>query len=269
MMRIRSASLGLLLVALAGTTHAVPDADPCEFWRVEGVRQEVDHAAWQLLLDAWVITGPDGINRVRYQAMDAAARSQLRGYIHSLAGIDPRTLTRNAQQAYWINLYNAVTVAVVLEYPRKRSILRMGRKRLAIGPWDDEQVEIVGRRLSLNDIEHRILRPLFGDPRVHFAVNCASLSCPNLAKTAYTAANLDALLDAQVLEYLHHPRGLRVDERHVVLSSVFDWYRVDFADDEQGLRDWLAVRRPDLALAIRDTRRTLRYDYDWQLNGSE
>lgn len=268
MMRSRIASLGLLLVALAGTTHAVPDADPWEFWRGEGVRQEVDHTAWQSLLDAWVTTGPEGINLVRYQAMDADARNQLRGYIDSLATIDPRTLTRHAQQAYWINLYNAITVAVVLEYPRKRSILRMGRKLLAIGPWDDEQVEIVGHRLTLNDIEHRILRPLFDDPRVHFAVNCASLSCPNLAKTAYTAANLDAVLDAQVQAYLHHPRGLRVDERHVVLSSIFDWYRVDFADDEQGLRDWLAARRPDLANVIRDTRRTLRYDYDWRLNGA-
>jgi hypothetical protein len=244
----------------------VPDAEAWEFWRAVGERVEVDHSPWQAFLDAHLVKGADGINRVRYKAMDAAARQELKNYVRSLAVIDPRTLTRAAQLAYWINLYNALTVDVVLDYPRKKSILRMGRKLLALGPWDDILVGIAGQKLTLNDIEHRILRPLYGDERVHFAVNCASLSCPDLAMTAYTAHNLERLLDEQMQVYLHHPRGLRQTKDGFGLSSIFDWYQVDFGKDEKDLREWLAVRRPDLAPALRDSRNRIDYAYDWQLN---
>ena len=247
----------------------MPDAEAWEFWRGAGNRVEVNHASWQALLDEYVVRGADGINRVRYRAMDEKARGQLKSYIQSLAVIDPRTLTRAAQQAYWINLYNALTVEVVLDYPRKKSILRMGRKLLALGPWDDTLIEIAGQKLTLNDIEHRILRPLFKDERVHFAVNCASLSCPDLADTAYTAGNLESLLDEQMHLYLRHPRGLRQTDGGFELSTIFDWYQVDFAADEQDLREWLAKRRPDLAAALRDKRKRITYEYDWKLNGAE
>ncbi|MCP5181964.1 MAG: DUF547 domain-containing protein [Pseudomonadales bacterium] len=247
----------------------MPDAIAWEFWNVRGERAEVDHSAWQAFLDDYLVQGTDGINRVRYRAVDPAARSRLTGYIQAMAGTDPRTLTRAAQMAYWINLYNALTVNVVLDYPRKRSILRMGRKLLTFGPWDDVVATIAGQQVTLNDIEHRILRPLFRDPRVHFAVNCASVGCPNLAAHVYTAANLEAQLDAQEAAYLAHPRGLRQTDSGWVLSGIFEWYRVDFAADEAGLRAWLAARRPQLAGQLRDSRRPLSYDYDWQLNGAD
>lgn len=259
----------LLLILVCGSAHAVPDAEAWEFWRGAGNRADVSHGPWQSLLDEFVVRGADGINRVGYRAMNEKARERLKSYIQSLAAIDPRTLTGAAQQAYWINLYNALTVDVVLDYPRKKSILRMGRKLLALGPWDDSLIEIAGQKLTLNDIEHRILRPLFGDERVHFAVNCASLSCPDLANTAYTAGNLESLLDEQMHRYLGHPRGLRQTAGGFELSSIFDWYQVDFAADEKGLREWLAKRRPDLAAALRDKRKRITYEYDWKLNVAE
>ncbi len=258
-----------VLFFVVGGAHAVPDSVAWNFWRAEGTQADVDHSAWQTLLDDYVIIDPQGVNRVRYGVLGSEARPRLRRYLDQLAAVDPRSLTRGAQQAYWINLYNALTIETVLDYPRKKSILRMGRKLLAIGPWDDHRIEIAGQKITLNDIEHRILRPLFGDERVHFAVNCASVSCPNIAKTAYTAGNLDELLDTQVAAYLKHPRGLRQTERGFELSTIFDWYRIDFAADEKGLREWLAARRPDIAPGLQNLSRKLSYEYNWDLNAAD
>lgn len=259
-------SILLLFLFYSGDAAAVPDPIAWNFWNVQGEVQEVDHGSWQQFLDRYLIASRDGINRVRYTAVTTEDRAALSGYVVTLAALDPRILTRAAQQAYWINLYNALTVQVVLEYPRKRSILRMGRKLLSIGPWDDEVVQIQGQHLTLNDIEHRILRPLYGDERVHFAVNCASVGCPNLATRAYTPENLESMLEQQMREYLVHSRGLRLEDGKLIASSIFDWYRVDFGGEEPAVRAWLAQRQGALAKVLLDPEVDLEYDYDWALN---
>ena len=260
---------GLLLWGLlfSGEAAAVPDKKAWTFWDVQGARSIVDHSPWQRFLDRYLVEGADGINRIRYSAVAADDRAQLDAYLAGLSDLDPRTLTAAAQQAYWINFYNALTVRVVLDYPRKRSILRMGRKLLAIGPWDDEVANVQGQRLTLNDIEHRILRPLYGDERVHFAVNCASTGCPNLAAQVYSADTLDQLLERQMREYLAHPRGLRLAQGKLVASSIFDWYSEDFGPSETAVRAWLAARQPGLAEALLNPDVDITYDYDWSLNG--
>ncbi len=259
-------SIVLVFLFYSGEAAAVPDPIAWNFWNVQGEVPEVDHEPWQHFLDRYLVASPDGINRVRYQAVTAEDQAALSAYVSTQAALDPRGLTRVAQQAYWINLYNALTVQVVLDYPRKRSILRMGRKLLSIGPWDDEVVQIQGQHLTLNDIEHRILRPLYGDERVHFAVNCASVGCPNLATRAYTPENLESMLEQQMREYLVHSRGLRLEDGKLIASSIFDWYRVDFGGDEPVVRAWLAKRQGALAKVLLDPEIDLEYDYDWALN---
>jgi len=259
----------LVFLLFSGEVTALPDSNAWNFWNVRGNVSQVDHGSWQGFLDRYLVTSADGINRVKYRAITADDRAALREYVKGLAELDPRGLTRSVQQAYWINLYNALTVLVVLEYPRKRSILRMGRKLLSIGPWDDEVVQIEGQRLTLNDIEHRILRPLYRDERVHFAVNCASTGCPNLARQVYTATNLETMLEQQMHEYLKHGRGLRLERGELVASSIFDWYRVDFGNDESAVRAWLAKRQASLAELLLDPEVDLRYEYDWALNLAE
>lgn len=262
-------SIVLVFLFYAGEAAAVPDSIAWNFWNEQGNVSQVDHGPWQRFLDSYLLASPDGINRVRYLAVTAEDRAALSAYLKTMAELDPRGMTRAAQQAYWINLYNALTVQVVLEYPRKRSILRMGRKLLSIGPWDDEVAKIQGQHLTLNDIEHRILRPLYGDERVHFAVNCASVGCPNLAAQAYTAANLELLLEQQVHDYLAHARGLRMEAGTLIASSIFDWYRVDFGNEEPAVRAWLAKRQGALAKALLNPGVDLEYDYDWALNRAQ
>ncbi len=262
------AVIALGLWMLAAAVGAAPAAEPWPMWEAHDQRAaaRIDHSRWQSLLDACMQPSPDGIHRVRYGAVDGAL---LADYIDAMTALDPRRYSRDEQMAYWINLYNALTVRVVLEHPDDRSIRSMGRSWFS-GPWDDVVASVAGEPLTLNDIEHRILRPIWRDHRIHYAVNCASLGCPNLSRTAYDGVRIDAQLDAAERDFLQSPRAVAFDARgRLTLSSIFDWYQSDFAADEQALLEHLATRLPDVAERLRDYQGRVRYAYDWSLNAAE
>ncbi len=124
-----------------------------------------------------------------------------------------------------------------------------------------------GEALTLNDIEHRILRPVWRDPRIHYAVNCASLGCPNLQPVPFAPDTLDAQLDAAARAYVNHPRGVRRQGDDLVVSSIYHWFREDFGDSEQGvISHLLRFAAPQLAARLRRHRGGLEHDYDWTLN---
>ncbi len=247
-----------------------PAAVRWAFWdRVDaGNPQSIPHAAWQEFLARYLVPEhPSGIARVRYAEVDDADREALQDYLRRLASLDPRGHSAAEQQAFWINLYNALTVELVLAHYPVGSIREIYGGLFNRGPWDEPLTSIAGQRLTLNDIEHRILRPIFADPRIHYAVNCASLGCPNLAAQAYTAANLEALLDAGARAYVNHPRGVRFDGERLELSSLYDWYAVDFGGDLAGVRAHLVqFAEPALAARLRAHAGSARYAYDWRLN---
>ena len=137
----------------------------------------------------------------------------------------------------------------------------------ADGPWDKKLVEIEGEAVSLNDIEHRILRPVWRDPRIHYAVNCAAIGCPNLQPTAYTAANTDALLDEAARAYVNHPRGARVEDGKLIVSSIYVWFQDDFGGDNAGVIHHL-TRHADAGLRtqLSGVASIYTHHYDWLLN---
>ena len=179
-------------------------------------------ATGSCFLDQYVTLHNDGITRVNYAGAAGEGHALLRNYLRQVTQIDPRGLNRNEQMAYWINLYNALTVDIVLQHPQKKSIKRMGARLFSFGPWDDPVIKIAGQTLTLNDIEHRILRPIWQDHRIHYAVNCASVSCPNLSAIAFSGALLEPALSAAERTYINHPRGVSVDNPDsLTLSSIF------------------------------------------------
>ena len=106
------------------------------------------------------------------------------------------------------------------------------------GPWDDVHARVAGEDLTLNHMEHGILRPIWQDERIHYAVNCAAYGCPHLLATAFTADNTEALLDAGARDYVNNPRGVDiVDEDFIVISSIYDWYTEDFGDTEESVKE--------------------------------
>jgi hypothetical protein len=258
-----------LLPAFGGLERQfAPKADAWDRWRVSGDRPGPDHAPWTALLTRYVVERP-GANLVRYAALKAQDRAALDAYVATLAAAPVSQLTRDAQFAYWVNLYNALTLAVVLDAYPVDSIrdIDISPGLFASGPWDKPLVAVAGEALTLNDIEHRILRPLWGDPRVHYAVNCASIGCPDLQPRAFTAAGLDAQLEAAARSYVNDPRGVRIEGDAVTVSKIYDWFIADFGGTEAGVLDHLrAYAAETLAARLKDVREIDDAAYDWSLN---
>ena len=251
----------LLAVAMAGLPAVCLPAAADETALV----QPAASSTWTRLLGKYVVEGADGVNRVDYAALKASPEdlAALDAYIGSFAAMD---LSGSGPAAFaaWANLYNAVTVRyIVRKYPL--GSIRDGS--LFGGPWKKIRVEAGGETVSLDEIEHEILRKRFHDPRVHYSINCASWSCPNLQPRAWEAATLDADLDAAARDYINNPRGVTVTDRGITVSSIYDWFEADFGGSKQAVIDHLLTyANPDLATKIRANPRIRRYDYDWSLN---
>ena len=250
-----------------------PSAQAWSFWDTHGTATDViDHGPWQRFLQNHVRPGDDGINRVEYAKVTAAERAALRDYIERLQKINIRDYGRDEQLAYWINLYNAVTVNVVLKHYPVASIrdIDISPGFLSFGPWDKQLLSIEGQTVSLNDIEHRILRPIWKDPRLHYALNCASLGCPNLQTTAFSAVNTPALLDASARDYVNHPRGVSIIDGELRVSSIYSWFREDFGDNDVGVIKHLRrYASAGLAAELAGFDHIDDDDYDWSLNDTE
>lgn len=233
-------------------------------------RTAVDHSPWGKFLSAYLVPShPSGISRIRYRSVTPGDREALKGYLDSLGKVRVTSLNRAEQKAFWINLYNALTVRVVLDHYPVRSIrdIDISPGLFADGPWGAKLMTVEGEALSLDDIEHRILRPVWKDPRIHYAVNCASLGCPDLLPEPFTARNTERLLEAGARRYVNHPRGVRPGGDRLFLSSIYDWFREDFGGGRGGvIAHLLRYADPDRARFLREFRGSVAYGYDWRLN---
>jgi len=230
----------------------------------------VDHSQWQMFLDTFLDTDDFGQTYFDYARVSRAQIGQLSVYMSALQAIDPLELNKSEQMAYWINLYNAMTVQVILgDYPVK-SIRNIGGALggfIPTGPWTNKLVRINGQMLSLDDIEHRIFRPKFNDHRVHFAFNCGAKGCPNLAAQAFTGTNIETLLSTAQWSFINHQRGVRIQDGRLIVSKIFAWYREDFVSREQDLPLFLAqFAEPKLRAQLKGYRGRITYEYDWSLN---
>ncbi|MDH3272852.1 MAG: VTT domain-containing protein [Gemmatimonadota bacterium] len=219
---------------------------------------------------------------VDYQGL-VDRRGALEAYLERLGNVEMATLesaSRNERLAFWINAYNACMLRLVADhYPirAKRGFFSSLRNSVAGRPdnsvWsiDDvftrEHCRIAGASRSQDQIEHEIIRPTFGDPRIHFAVNCAASSCPVLWPEAYEAARLDEQLDRAVRNLIDDPRHFQVSESEVRMNKVLDWYSDDFGGKD-GLRTFFApYLSPEAAAVLSDPNTDIEFfEYDWTLN---
>ncbi len=249
---------------------AAPKADLWDVWAKHDPNSTatIDHGAWQAFLDKYVTPGPTGIHLVDYAGVDAAGKKALDGYLAALQATPISSYNRDEQRAFWINFYNALTVKVILDHWPVDSITDIDISGfLKNGPWDAELAKVEGHEISLNDIEHRILRPIWKDNRLHYAVNCASIGCPNLAQRAYTAENTDELLEQGAHDYVNHPRGAHFKDGRLVVSSIYDWYQVDFGDSDEGVIQHLRkYAEGELAKQLEGYDGRVSDDYDWNVN---
>ncbi|MEC9368104.1 MAG: DUF547 domain-containing protein [Pseudomonadota bacterium] len=238
------------------------------FAPVAGQTGRLDHAPFTGLLKAYVRPGADGLNRVDYAGWKRSGTAALDSYIRGLEQADPAHLSRDEQFAFWANLYNAVTLREVLRHYPVASIrdIRLSGFLVA-GPWREKIVTVAGRQLSLDDIEHRILRPIWRDARIHYVVNCASVGCPNLQDTAWTGEGLDARLDAAARAYINSPRGVAAGDGGIVVSTLYDWYADDFGRSDEAIVGHMSRHAGEaLAATLRKKPRIVGHAYDWTLN---
>lgn len=230
----------------------------------EASDETVDHGKFASFLARYVRVGADGVARVAYGGVSTSDRESLRDYLEALQAVDPSALSHDEALAFWLNLYNAATVLAVIDAYPVDSI------RDIDAVWSARRLTVSGVRLSLADIEHNIVRAAFPDPRAHYALNCASIGCPNLAPVPYAGERLDAQLDAAARDYVNHPRGVAIDGRKLVVSKIYGWYKDDFGGDEADIVAHLRqFAEPALSEALDGFDDIDGYAYDWSLNGAE
>ena len=257
---------GLAALIASAALKPLPAMAAMTGFRPKG-QAKVDHARYDALLKSYVKPDANAYNRVDYNGVKANL-SVLRDYIAALEAVDPVSLSRNEAHAYWINLYNAKTLEVVADAFPVKSIKKInlgGSGLFGSGPWKAKIITVNGTALSLDDVEHEIVRALFKDEMSHSGLNCASYSCPNLAARAYTGANVDALLRESAIAYVNHPRGVSVENGRITASKIYSWYADDFGGKGKLKPHWQALANPDKATAI-ESASISGYDYDWSIN---
>ena len=213
--------------------------------------QPPSHDAWDKLLQQYV----SAAGKVNYAGFKKD-RSKLEAYLDILQKNAPQSeWSRPEKMAFWINVYNAFTVELIVDNYPVSSIMKLDGGK----PWDRKWIDIGGKNYSLNNIENDILRPQFKDARIHFAVNCAAKSCPPLLNRAWTAANLEDNFEKQARAFINNPNFNKISEKEVEASKIFEWYASDFGNLAEFLNKYSATK-------INANAKVKYREYDWALN---
>ncbi|MEP6341759.1 MAG: DUF547 domain-containing protein [Maricaulaceae bacterium] len=268
---LTTAAAFILITACSGsstedaTTATVTDASQTSAITAVSTTQSDPVALYADFLSKYV-SDEDGINFMAYGKVTDADHAALKTYIAALESQGTAGMNDDQIKAFWFNVYNAKTIDVILDnYPLK-SIRSLGT--LNRGPWDKKLLNVKGKgEMSLNDVEHGTLRAEYDEPRIHYAVNCASYGCPNLKASVWRAETLEADLQAAAVAYVNHPRGVRVENGKVIASKIFDWYKVDFGNNQTGmLNHFRQYAKGDLATQLEGKTKISKFEYNWNLN---
>jgi hypothetical protein len=249
----------------------------CMLSGAPALRAEPAEDGYRDLLGKYVTAAPSGINLVDYAKWkkNKSDLQRLDAYLAALQALKPSAMARDEAFAFWINLYNAATLKLLLDnYPVRsiRDIASTGTGLLDFkaGPWRTKFLAVEGQTLSLDQIEHEILRPKFRDPRMHYAINCASIGCPNLKRTPWTAKTIEADLEAAARAYVNHPRGVSIGADGALrVSSIYHWFGQDFGGGDKGVIAHLhKYAAPDIAARLARSTAIAGHDYDWSLNAA-
>lgn len=232
-----------------------------------------DHTVFTNLLKVSTVR-KYGQTWVRYSLIKKKYYPELRSYLGGLSQVsdsDYRTFTANQKLAFLINAYNAFTIEWIIRHFPVKSI--KDTTHLFTTPWKKEITgfKLLGKSFTLDWIEHEKIRKEFSEPRIHFAVNCASVGCPSLRQSAYTAKALDVELAEAEREFFMNPYKFKIVGKQVFINSVFDWYGEDFIKKFGSLDKYISVQAKSYGISQRIPSENLSVkflDYDWSLNGN-
>ena len=225
----------------------------------------IKHTEFDKFLTSYVSNIND-ITLVNYRGVTSQDKASLNTYINRLEKTPIFTYSKAEQQAYWINLYNALTIQVILDNYPLTSIKEAYGGVFKTGPWNKKLLTIEGKAVSLNDIEHTILRPIWKDSRIHFLVNCASIACPNLLQKAITRDTYEAVAEQATVDFINNFRAVSLEKDKLVLTSLFDWYSIDFGSNTKAILTYITKYANDQTKAKLNNYKTISYTYNWNLN---
>ena len=274
MERLLLAGLVAVASAACGAPRAAPiggDISSVLEHGIEDGSERFDHSSWDELVQKHA---KDGGRRFDYVGLKAD-EDQFHSYLGALAAVDLSTLSVNEIQALLANAYNAYVIRTVLDHVSADGAFQIESIRDVPDVFGRRDHTVGGFSLSLDNIEHNVLRPMFKDPRFHFAVSCASLSCPPLPTRAFTGDELEEQLDTVTKNALTNPDYVSVEGDTLLVTKIMDWYGSDFVDpeyigSEKSLQEFIAkyateeVRK--LIAANGDSVSIKFRDYDWGLN---
>ncbi len=226
----------------------------------------VSHTSFDNLLKKYVDNNGD-VNYTDWKKNDS---QRLEAYLESLASADPnKRASKSHQLAFWINAYNALTIHGILEKYPTSTIRNYTAKLFGYNIWKDLKVTVGDAAYSLDEIEHEILRKM-DEPRIHFAIVCASHSCPKLLNEAFDAHKLDAKLSQNAVDFFANPENFELDDNKVKLSSILDWFGEDFGSNSSEVLEAIApYLSAEDAAAITEAEFKLKVSYlpySWKLN---
>lgn len=271
-MKTRTLISALGVLALAGSAMAQDAmmASSSEASMKDDMMKSEQTAAYVDVLARNLTPGSDGVLLFDYAAAkESGDHDAIKAFIAEQAALTPSEMGHDEATAYWANLYNAITLDVVLDdYPIK-SIRSLGP--FTTGPWKREVVTVEGDVLSLDNIEHDILRVDYATPYIHYMVNCASIGCPNLRNELWTAEGLEEDQHAAAEAFINSDRGVKLDRRgRIVVSKIYKWFSEDFGETESDLRAHLAQHAAGEKLnALQDGAKFKGNHYNWDLNQPE
>ncbi|MDN5204823.1 DUF547 domain-containing protein [Fulvivirgaceae bacterium BMA10] len=218
---------------------------------VETVELKPSYEIW----DQWMKKYVTSNGQVNYQGLKSEEK-EIDGYLNELIIHVPNSnWSTNEKLSFWINVYNAFTISLILDHYPVKSITDIHNGK----PWDFAFVDVGANKLTLNQIENEIIRPRFKEPRIHFALNCAALSCPKLLNEAYVPEKLDRQLNAQSAYFINNPNKNTINADQIAISKIFEWYGSDFSDIIAFFNQFSKTK-------IDDNAKVSFLEYDWQLN---
>ncbi len=265
--------LFISLMLTASSVYASFNKSLWPIWEVNNPlsRASIDHSDWQEFLNHRVKTNEENINLVDYAHLTDEDYALLQRYIEKMSKIDIDKYNRNEQLAFWINLYNALTVQIIADYYPVGSVeeISISPGLFSIGPWGKKVVTINGVALSLDEIQNRIIRPIWNDQRTLYAINNGSIGAANLSKQAYRGPTIDAALNEAAFGYVNSLRGAQVIEGALIVSKIYDWFNEDFGGTKHDVISHLKqFAKEPLCNQLKHINNIDNFVYNWHLNST-
>jgi hypothetical protein len=229
----------------------------------------ISHESFKVFLARYLKPQADGINLIDYYKVSTVDRKILKEYLKSLSNIKIEQYNRDEQLAYWLNFYNALVINLILEHLPINNMreITLSSPLLARGPWQANIVTIAETKLSLYDIKNRIVRPIWNDPRVLYALFDGTVASPSLFEKPFSKGSLDTDLNTITRRYVNSLRGVQIQDKEITVSSLYDWFEEDFGGRKQDVI-WHITQyaNPRLKAQLEKANTINNYVYNWHIN---